>query len=54
VPRLIGPGVRVGPEAFVAAGAVVTRDVPERALVKGVPARVADYVPDGQLVEHWR
>jgi acetyltransferase-like isoleucine patch superfamily enzyme len=51
---LIAPGVRVGPEAFVAAGAVVTRDVPARALVKGVPARVADRVPDEQLVEHWR
>lgn len=51
---LLTPGVRVGPEAFVAAGAVVTRDVPARTLVKGVPARVAGRVPDEQLLERWR
>lgn len=33
------PGVRVGRESFVAAGSVVTRDVPPRVLVAGVPAR---------------
>jgi acetyltransferase-like isoleucine patch superfamily enzyme len=33
-------GVRVGRCAFVAAGSVVTADVPARALVAGVPARV--------------
>jgi UDP-2-acetamido-3-amino-2,3-dideoxy-glucuronate N-acetyltransferase len=32
-------GVTLGPYAFVAAGAVVTKDVPPYALVAGVPAR---------------
>ena len=34
------PGVEIGAEAFVAAGAVVTHDVGEREVVIGVPARV--------------
>jgi acetyltransferase-like isoleucine patch superfamily enzyme len=34
------PGVRVGARSFVAAGSVVTSDVPEGCLVAGVPARV--------------
>jgi acetyltransferase-like isoleucine patch superfamily enzyme len=36
---LLLPGVEVGEEAVVAAGAVVTRDVPAGMLVMGVPAR---------------
>ncbi len=38
------PGVTVGRYAMVAAGAVVSRDVPEHALVVGVPAKVRGHV----------
>jgi maltose O-acetyltransferase len=36
---LVLPGVRIGTCAFVAAGAVVTKDVPPWTVVAGVPAR---------------
>jgi UDP-2-acetamido-3-amino-2,3-dideoxy-glucuronate N-acetyltransferase len=51
---VLTPGVEIGEEAFVAAGAVVTRDVPARAIVMGVPARVVREVPDEDLIERWR
>ncbi len=34
------PGIRIGAGSFVAAGSVVTADVPKASLVAGVPARV--------------
>lgn len=37
---IIMPGVTIGPNAVVAAGAVVTKDVPPNSVVGGVPARV--------------
>jgi acetyltransferase-like isoleucine patch superfamily enzyme len=51
---VLTPGVEIGEEAFVAAGALVTSDVPPRAVVMGAPARVVRDVPDDDLLEHWR
>src|SRR6476646_3432968 len=38
------PGLRIGARAMVGAGAVVTHDVPARAVVSGTPARIVGYV----------
>ena len=51
---VLTPGVEVGEEAFVAAGAVVVRDVAPRAVVMGVPAREVREVADEDLLERWR
>jgi acetyltransferase-like isoleucine patch superfamily enzyme len=47
---LICPGIEVGEEAFVGAGAVVTKDVPARAVVVGNPAWVIRDVPAEDLL----
>src|SRR5262245_13696359 len=41
---LIHPGLRIGARAMIGAGAVVTHDVPTRAVVSGNPARIIGYV----------
>lgn len=46
------PGVEIGEEAFVGAGAVVTKDVPARMLVVGNPARVMRQVSEDELLEN--
>jgi acetyltransferase-like isoleucine patch superfamily enzyme len=51
---VLAPGVEIGVEAYVAAGAVVVGDVPARAVVMGVPARVVREVPEEDLLERWR
>ena len=48
------PAVEVGEEAFVGAGAVVTRDVAPRSLVVGSPARELRRVGEDELLEHGR
>jgi acetyltransferase-like isoleucine patch superfamily enzyme len=45
------PGVEIGEEAFVGAGAVVTKDVPARMLVVGNPARVMRQVSEDELLD---
>ena len=45
---ILTPGVEIGEEAFVAAGAVVTRDVPRRTLVAGVPAKPVRKLPPNE------
>lgn len=40
------PGLIIGERAMVGAGAVVTKDVPARAIIVGSPARVIGYVDD--------
>jgi acetyltransferase-like isoleucine patch superfamily enzyme len=47
------PGIEIGEEAFVAAGAVVTRDVGPREVVMGVPARAVRGVREEELLERW-
>jgi acetyltransferase-like isoleucine patch superfamily enzyme len=46
------PGRTVGRDGFVAAGAVVTRDVPERTIVAGCPAKAVREVPEEQWIEN--
>ena len=45
---ILCPGVEIGEEAFVGAGAVVTKDVPARKIVVGNPARVLRDVPEDE------
>jgi acetyltransferase-like isoleucine patch superfamily enzyme len=45
------PGVEIGEEAFVGAGAVVVRDVPPRTVVVGNPAKVLRDVPEDELLD---
>jgi UDP-3-O-[3-hydroxymyristoyl] glucosamine N-acyltransferase len=51
---VLTPGAVIGEEAFVAAGAVVVRDVGDREVVLGVPGRAVRRVGDEDLLEHWR
>jgi acetyltransferase-like isoleucine patch superfamily enzyme len=46
------PGVTIGEDALVAAGSVVTRDVPARTIVLGRPAKPWRPVPAEQLLEN--
>lgn len=48
-------GVRVGAGSIVGAGAIVTKDVPSRSLVVGIPAKVVRQLSDAEvedLIDH--
>lgn len=49
---VILPGITVGADGVVAAGAVVTRDVPPGKVVMGCPARVVRDVAAAELLDH--
>ena len=51
---VLTPGVEIGEEAFVAAGAIVTKNVPARTVVMGTPARFTREVGEDDLLERWR
>jgi UDP-2-acetamido-3-amino-2,3-dideoxy-glucuronate N-acetyltransferase len=44
------PGITIGENAFVGAGSVVMRDVPDAMIVVGNPARVIGRVPEEELL----
>jgi UDP-2-acetamido-3-amino-2,3-dideoxy-glucuronate N-acetyltransferase len=46
------PGITIYEDALVAAGSVVTKDVPARKIVMGTPARVIRDVPAEQLLDN--
>jgi acetyltransferase-like isoleucine patch superfamily enzyme len=48
------PGVEIGEEAVIGAGAVVLHDVAARKVMVGVPARELRDVGDDELLERWR
>jgi UDP-3-O-[3-hydroxymyristoyl] glucosamine N-acyltransferase len=45
------PGITIGPDGVVAAGAVVTRDVPARKIAMGCPARIVREVAEAELLD---
>jgi len=49
---VILPGKTLGEDSLVAAGSVVTKDVPPRKIVMGSPARIIRDVPEEQLIKN--
>jgi UDP-2-acetamido-3-amino-2,3-dideoxy-glucuronate N-acetyltransferase len=46
------PGITIGRDCLVAAGALVTKDAPEKTIIAGVPAKPFREVPKDQLLEN--
>lgn len=55
---VVAGGVRIGPQSYVAAGAVVTRDVPPQHVVTGINVMTPATLWSGRrlqrLIEHWQ
>ena len=49
----ICPGVTIGRNSVVAAGAVVTKDVPDNTVVGGVPAKIIKTLDENEQKEIW-
>lgn len=49
----IMPGVTIGENAVVAGGAVVTKDVPDNAVVGGCPAKIIKMLDPNEQKEKW-
>ncbi len=52
VASVILPGLTIGSDSLVAAGALVTRDTPDKVIVAGIPAKPFRDVPDDQLLKN--
>ena len=54
---VVVPGVTIGKGSFVAAGAVVTKDVPPMSFVKGVPgviSQLPEKLREMNIALNWR
>lgn len=54
---VVVPGVRIGKGSFVAAGAVVTKDIPPMSFVKGVPGQISplpEKLREFNMAKNWR
>lgn len=54
---VVVPGVRIGKGSFVAAGAVVTKDIPPMSFVKGVPGKILplpEKLKEFNIAKNWR